>query len=477
VEPELARLADALAQGKADAAPLRGLGTPEPERTAEALAEAARHPDLAAEAPRWVAALLRSARPAFGAHSLLALACARREAGAPLALARTPQLPALLGASGVLARALLRRPEWVDELAGDPPPPPAREPVPSAWAAIRDAKYRGLLRVAARDLGGRPFESSLGELSDLADGCLRAALACAAAETGAAPPALLALGKLGGHELNFSSDVDLLFLYDVPADVDAHEAKQAASRLIQQLKTQLEQPGEDGFGYRVDLNLRPEGRAGVLANPVDAALTYYEGFGAEWERQMLIRLRPVAGPAAPAERFARAITPFVYRALIGPDVMRGVREMKARIEHERREAGRDLDADLKEGPGGIRDVEFLVQAFQLFYGGREPSLRGGNVLAALRALGRLELLPDAVTRSLQDAYLWLRRAEHALQLAEEQQTARVPARSEARVELARRMGYSEPRAADALSRFQDDWVSVRAEVRRHFEALVLGGDT
>jgi glutamate-ammonia-ligase adenylyltransferase len=214
----------------------------------------------------------------------------------------------------------------------------------------------------------------------------------------------------------------------------------------------------------------------VLANPVDAALTYYEGFGAEWERQMLIRLRAVAGPEAPAARFAAGIAPFVYRTLIGPDVMRGVRDMKARIEQERRSAGRDLDADLKEGPGGIRDVEFLVQAFQLFYGGRVPQLRTGNVLAALRALGEQELLPADVIRSLCDAYLWLRRAEHALQLADEQQTARVPARAESRTELARRMGYREPHAADALGRFQDDWTAVRTEVRTHFEALVLGGD-
>jgi glutamate-ammonia-ligase adenylyltransferase len=465
-----------LSLADADAETLGALGFEEPAAIAAALREAATLPELAPFAQPLVDALLSSARPAFGAHALAELALARRHASAPLDLARTPWLPALLGNSSVLARSLLRHPDWADELAGDPPAPPPDAPVAADWDAIRAAKYRGLLRVAARDLARRPFEQSFDELSDLADRCLRAALVCAASETGAAPPALLALGKLGGRELNFSSDVDLLFVYDVPASADPLDAQQATARLIQHLKTRLEQPGDDGFGYRVDLNLRPEGRAGVLANPVDAALTYYEAFGAEWERQMLIRLRAVAGPPEPAARFAAAIVPFVYRSLIGPDVMRGVREMKARIEQERRAAGRDLDADLKEGPGGIRDVEFLVQAFQLFYGARFPELRTGNVLAALRVLGLEELLPADVIRSLCDAYVWLRRAEHALQLADERQTQRVPARPAARVELARRMGYREPRAADALKRFEGDWSAVRGEVRRHFEALVLGGD-
>ena len=459
-----------------DVAALRALGIPEPERCAEAIAQAVAHPDLTRSAASWSAGLLTSARPAYAARMLAELAALRRAAGAPLDPARVPLLPALLGNSSVLARALLRHPEWIDDLDGALPPPPADAPVVPAWPAIRDVKYRGLLRVVARDLAPRPFEASLGELSDLADRCLRAALACAAAETGCPAPALLALGKLGGRELNFSSDVDLLFVYELPPDADPLEAKDAAARLIRHLKSRLEEPGDEGFGYRVDLNLRPEGRAGVLANPVDAALTYYESFGAEWERQMLIRLRPLAGPEPAAARFARGVVPFVYRALIGLDVMRGVREMKARIENERRAAGRDIDADLKEGPGGIRDIEFLVQAFQLLHGGREPGLRTGNVLEALRALGELELLPAGVIRALRDDYLWLRRAEHALQMADEQQTARMPSRAEAQAELARRMGYREPRLDDARARLLADWSRVQTDVRRHFDALVLGGD-
>jgi glutamate-ammonia-ligase adenylyltransferase len=457
--------------------PLHALGIPDPERAASAIAQAAADPDLAGEAPRWSAALLRAARPAYAARALEQLAQARRAAGAPLDVARAPWLPALLGASSALARVLLRHPDWADDVAGELPAAPAEAAVAPEWPAIREAKYRGLLRVAARDLAGRPFEQSPGELSDLADRCLRAALACAARETGAPAPALLALGKLGGRELNFSSDVDLLFVYELAPGADPFDAKDAAARLIRHLKTRLEEQADEGFAYRVDLNLRPEGRDGVLANPVDAALTYYEIFGAEWERQMLIRLRPLAGPPETASRFVRGIRPFVYRSLIGPDVMRGVREMKLRIERERREAGRDPDSDLKEGPGGIRDVEFLVQAFQLLHGGRIPRLRTGNVLEALRTLEELSLLPADVTGSLRQGYLWLRRAEHALQLEDEQQTARVPARAEAQAEWARRMGYAEPRTDDARNHCLADWSAVRGSVRRHFDALVLGGET
>jgi glutamate-ammonia-ligase adenylyltransferase len=211
-----------------------------------------------------------------------------------------------------------------------------------------------------------------------------------------------------------------------------------------------------------------------LANSVDAALDYYEFFGMEWERQMLIRLRFVAGPEALAQRFAGAITPFVYRRHIDPGVARAVRAMKARIEDERRRAGRDIEADLKEGPGGIRDVEFLVQAFQLFHGGRFEALRGGSVAEVLAVLGRLELLPAAAVIDLSQAYTWLRRAEHALQMVEERQTQRFPRERFGQIALARRMGYLEPEGERARERLLGDWTTLRSRVRAQFEALVLG---
>jgi [glutamine synthetase] adenylyltransferase / [glutamine synthetase]-adenylyl-L-tyrosine phosphorylase len=476
VETLATRLIESLERGEADVSALDISGAPSPERAALAFRRAATHPDLAGSIPIWAPACLASARPEYAARTLVELAERCRAKGlARLDPKRHVTLPRVLGSSGFLARLLLRRPDWIEALVGDLPDAPSRDPIDADWDAIRLAKYCGLLRVAARDLAGRSFTAGLQELSDLADRCLIAGLSCASLESDVAPPALLALGKLGGQELNFSSDVDLLFLHDTPEGTDPIDRNHAAQRLIRHLKTKLEQPTEDGFVYRVDLDLRPEGPTGVLANSVDAALAYYETWGAEWERQMLIRLRPVAGPREIASSFVSAITPFVYRRLIDPSAMQSVGDMKSRIEDERRRAGRDLETDLKEGPGGIRDVEFLVQSFQLFFGGRHESLRSGNVLVTLAALAELELLPPNTAPALTECYAWLRRAEHALQLAEEQQTHRFPRDAAEQLALARRMGYRDAEGKRARERLLDDWVRVRSEVRAHFEALVFGG--
>ncbi|MGH0031405.1 MAG: hypothetical protein ACQGVC_16540 [Myxococcota bacterium] len=469
----MSRLIEILRDGAVDATAVAATGVDDPVALAGALSAAAADEDLCKTAEAWAPGLLVSAEPAFGLQTLLRIVHERRELGSPVDLNATPALGALLGSSRFIARRLLTTPDWIDGLSGSPPDAPGHEAIAPEWESIRRAKYRGLLRIAARDLMGRPFEQSLRELSDLADRCLVAALACAADACGTPPPSLLALGKLGGRELNFSSDVDLLFVYELADGEDPIQRSAEVARLIRQLKKNLEAPSPDGFGYRVDLDLRPEGKSGVLANPVDAALAYYESFGAAWERQMLIRLRKVAGPDAPADRFMESVAPFVYRRLIGPDVMREVHAMKTRIESERRSAGRDLEASLKEGPGGIRDVEFLVQAFQLLEGGRRPELRSGNVLDMLRALGEQSLLPEQSVESLCDAYLWLRRAEHALQLAEEQQTNHVPRDPAAQTALARRMGYVGASGSAVRDAFLEDWTRVRSEVRGHFESLVL----
>ena len=207
---------------------------------------------------------------------------------------------------------------------------------------------------------------------------------------------------------------------------------------------------------------------------VEGTLAYYELRGAEWERQMLLRLRHLAGSPEAARAFERGIAPFVYRRAFDPAVIEAVRAMKARIESERREHGRDVDNNLKEGPGGIRDVEFTVQALQLFHAGRNPELRTGNVLAAITALARAQILPEDSATVLADGYRWLRRAEHALQLAEEQQTAQLPRDRGERTALARRMGYAEPVADEAARRFEADLARTRSQVREQFEALVLG---
>ncbi len=472
-----ADFAESLRRGEPRIEALRTVGDPDPEAAAASFSLALAEPGLAPHAEIWVPALLRSARPGRGAERLLAVTRAHREAGGMFDLRRTPSLPLVLGSSDFLARLLVRHPDWVEDLETPLSEPTRIESIAPDWDAIRDAKYRGLLRIAAGDLSNRPFRESLCALSNLADACLISAMQCTARELSAPdPPMLFALGKLGGNELNFSSDVDLLFLYDASAGGDNLERNQRAANFIRHLKKRMELPTEKGFIYRVDLDLRPEGVAGALANSVTAALDYYETFGAEWERQMLIRLRLVTGPVALANAFCEGIRPFVYRRSIDPAVLRAVRDMKHRIETERREAHRDLEVDLKEGPGGIRDVEFLVQAFQLFLGGRTPEIRTGNTLDGLEALGRLEMLPEDIVAELSTAYLWLRRAEHAQQLVEEQQTSKFPRYPSAQLGLARRMGYDEASGDDARARLVDDWNRHRAHVRAHFDALVLSGD-
>jgi len=467
---ELARrVIESLRTGGPRVEDLARAGAPAPAEDAAAVAAAARDADLAAQLERWLPELLASASAGAGARRLAALAAARRERDRPLTA--TAALARVLGNSHFLGRWLLREPDWADDLAGELAPAPAHVPAAADWSALRRAKYRGLLRIAARDLG-RPFDGELAELSALADGVLRRALALASGER--EPPALFALGKLGGRELNFSSDVDLMFVCEAPPDERGHAARESAAAVVRELKRRLDEPTDEGFAYRVDLDLRPEGSAGALVRGVEGTLGYYELRGAEWERQMLLRLRHVAGCPSAARAFEAGIEPFVYRRAIDPGVIDAVRAMKIRIETQRREHGRDIDGNLKEGPGGIRDVEFTVQALQLFHAGRRPELRTGNVLAAIEGLARAGILPEASSAVLADGYRWLRRAEHALQLAEEQQTAQLPRDAGERTALPRRMGYVDAAAEDAAQRFEADLARTRARVREQFEALVLG---
>jgi glutamate-ammonia-ligase adenylyltransferase len=471
VDELAATFLESLRAGRADPELLAVSGEPEPARAAAAFERAAADPGLAADLDLWAPELLVGARPGYGAERLVEAVAGipgELDAGGLCSLAR------VLAASNFLGRSLASHPERALELCGMPPGPPDEEPLQRDWTHIREAKYRGLLRVAARDLSGRPFEESLKELSDLADRCLAAALGCAAAETEVEPPGLLALGKLGGRELNFSSDVDLLLIYSAVDPEEDRARNPQLARFARRIKQGLEEPTADGFAYRVDFDLRPEGPPGTLTNSVSAALDYYETFGAEWERQMLVRLRPVAGDEEASRAFAEAIAPFVYRRAVDPEALEHVRAMKTRIEEERRRQRLDLDAHLKEGPGGIRDVEFLVQALQLFYGGAHPELRTGNVLDALGALRSLGILPEETASALSADYLWLRRAEHALQLEEERQVHTMPRAPAAQRAQARRMGYRDAEAERARQRMLDDWTAARTQVRGHFEALVLG---
>jgi glutamate-ammonia-ligase adenylyltransferase len=255
---------------------------------------------------------------------------------------------------------------------------------------------------------------------------------------------VFALGKLGGGELNFSSDVDLIYAFvehgssDGPQPLDAENY---FTRVGQRLAQLLGDVTADGFCHRVDLRLRPFGASGRLALSFSAMEQYYQRDGRDWERYAWIKARPVAGDLVAGERLLESLRPFVYRRYLDYTALDGLREMKSMIDAEVQK--REMAENLKLGPGGIREIEFLVQAMQLIRGGREPALRNRSLLVALSSLGEAGHLPAETVQQLGDAYRFLRRLENRVQMLGDQQTHVLPEDSVARERIARALGYSD----------------------------------
>ncbi|WP_392537879.1 bifunctional [glutamate--ammonia ligase]-adenylyl-L-tyrosine phosphorylase/[glutamate--ammonia-ligase] adenylyltransferase [Legionella sp. 227] len=251
----------------------------------------------------------------------------------------------------------------------------------------------------------------------------------------------LAMGKLGGRELNFSSDVDLIFAYSVVGETDGEERidnQHYFSRLVQQLVQTLQNVTPDGFVFRVDLRLRPNGDSGPLVSSLAAMETYYQEQGRDWERYAMVKARVIAETADEVHPwFARLIVPFVYRRYVDFSVIESLRSMKAMIEREVQLNPR-LD-DIKRGKGGIREVEFVIQNFQLIRGGRLPQLQVQNALLALTVLKREKLLSH--TDALKQAYLFLRKLENTLQSLNDQQTHSLPDDLVKQEQIILAMGY------------------------------------
>ncbi len=309
---------------------------------------------------------------------------------------------------------------------------------------LRLFRRRALLRVAARDLAGAALQEVVGEISAVADACLERAIAEAATPL-AVRLSAIALGKLGGRELNYASDVDVLFAHD-PAG-DHVEAERAAAQMI----ALLSEPTEEGIALRVDTTLRPGGRGGPLSLAVDAALEYYERRAATWERQAMIKARAAAGDPWLGTAFVDGVTPFVYPARLAPHAIDEVRRTKVRLEEYIRQRGKEL-TEVKRGRGGIRDVEFAVQLLQIVHGHRDPRLRDPNTLGALAALAEEGYVAQADADALADAYRFLRRLEHRLQMVRDLQTHDLPADPHARTTIARSLGLSDAARAAARVR-------------------------
>ena len=332
---------------------------------------------------------------------------------------------------------------------------------------LRRFRLREALRLIWRDVTGTDtVETTLAGASVLAETCLEAALRGAEAQVAqrhgvvcdargrAQRMVVFALGKLGGGELNFSSDIDLVFAFAEHGDSDGGRPLDATAyyaRIGQALVALLADHSVDGYVYRVDLRLRPFGSAGRLALSFTAMEQYFQREGRDWERYAWIKARPVAGDRAAGARLLETLRPFVFRRYLDYTAFAGLREMKTLIDAE--VVRKDLAANLKLGPGGIREIEFVVQLLQLIRGGREPSLRERGLLPALTACERLGALPAASALRLREAYRFLRRIENRVQMLRDEQTHDVPDEALARARLAAALNFP-------------DWSALAAELAR-----------
>jgi glutamate-ammonia-ligase adenylyltransferase len=350
-------------------------------------------------------------------------------------------------------------------------------PLPRAelQAALRRHRRRELVRIGGRDLLGlASVDATVREISALAEGVIEAAVnavrARLEAEWGAGRGGftVLGMGKLGGDELNYSSDVDLVYVYERDGEqADGRTLAQFFSRLAEEVTRALREPTADGLVFRVDLRLRPGGGEGPVALSVPAALSYYETWGETWERAAWLKARPVGGDRELGERLLAELVPFVYRRYLDFGTIEDLKRMKRQVDASLRAPGA-ASRDVKLGRGGIREVEFFVQAQQLVHGGKDARLRLRSTLAGLEALAAAGYVERPVADRLAAAYRFLRDVEHKLQIVQERQTQLVPRDPEELLGLARRLGFH---GADAVASFEAARTRHTNAVRDAFDAL------
>lgn len=338
---------------------------------------------------------------------------------------------------------------------------------------LRRFRRREMVRIAWRDLAGHSeLNEVVADLSALADACIDLALEqlyrwhCEQwgtpcnAEGVAQRLVVLGMGKLGARELNFSSDVDLIYAY--PEDGETRGGRRSLSnqeffiRLGQRLGNVLNSTTAEGFVFRVDTRLRPFGESSALALSFDAMEDYYQVHGREWERYAMIKARVVAGDHEAGKELMALLKPFVYRRYVDYGAFQSLREMKAMIGREVQRKG--MEHNVKLGAGGIREVEFIGQAFQLIRGGREPTLQVRRILTVLEALRGFGWLPDFVVDELTEAYVFLRTTEHHIQEYQDRQTHDLPEDESGRLRLAWSMGHA-------------DWEGFEAALRQHMRRV------
>ena len=366
---------------------------------------------------------------------------------------------------------------------------------------LRLLKQREYLRIGSRDLLRlAPLEETTRELSDLASACLDAAVKFSVArhkaahgsplytgQDGAEKEAeltVIGMGKLGGRELNFSSDIDIIYIYSSDkgdttgvegrdnSAISLHaffvKASMMATKLISGVTG-------DGFVFRVDLDLRPEGKSGDAANSLRSAEVYYESWGQMWERAAMIKARPVAGSAALGEEFLSMIRPFVFRKYLDFTAIEEIKSMKEKIDLSL--LRRNPDAiDVKLGAGGIREIEFFCQALQLIHAGKDSLIRERNTLATLSALLTRKYIKEEEERSLKEAYKFLRDLEHRIQIVEGRQSQAIPPSPEALERLARMMGFKDAKGKKAGEFFWEEYRRVTHTVHEIFRSLFYASE-
>lgn len=324
--------------------------------------------------------------------------------------------------------------------------------------ALRRLRHREMVRIIWRDIGVlAPLEETLEDLSELADCCIRQSLdllhTWTCAELGRPRDAagreqhllVIGMGKLGARELNLSSDIDLIFAFPShgrtqggPRELDnGRFFTRLAQRLVQALNNQT----IDGFVFRVDTRLRPFGDSGPLVMTLDGVEDYYQSQAREWERYAMIKARVLAGDPADVAALESLLRPFVYRRYLDFGSIESLREMKRLIAKELHKKG--MESNIKLGPGGIREIEFIGQAFQLVRGGRDPELQIRPIREVLAVLARKGLMPVAEVERLDAAYQFLRLVENRLQAHQDRQTHLLPADGAGRLRLARSMGFGD----------------------------------
>ena len=355
---------------------------------------------------------------------------------------------------------------------------------------LRRHKTEEFIRIGLHDLGGAiELVEVLNQLSDLADACVQAALDLTLAEVaekfGVVPAGRFAViggGKLGGRELDYNSDLDLIFIYVADDDAESEGGSQGKLpahdyyvRVGQKLLSFLTAPTEEGIAYKIDMQLRPSGKAGPLVSPLGAFREYHKTSSLLWERQALIKTRRVAGDAALGKEVEKITEAFAYSRGLERNDIDEIHHLRMRMEREL--AGEDVTRfNLKKGRGGLVDIEFLTQMLQLVHGHRFPKLRRRETLRVLKALHDEKILKSSEYRLLSDGYLFLRRLDHRLRLQRDQSIDAFEAEPGRLESIAKALGYNskakraEPESGEQLLR---DYRSGREKIRACYERYFL----